>query len=99
MLKRNINVFDNFIKLCNSGFYDGSPVHRIVEYVLIQMGMPANSTETDAGKRTKDALDKANKKVQQLNRQLDADMKKQLDLEQQLKDAAAAENELTGIRA
>ena len=43
------NTVNNFIKLCNSGFYDGSPVHRIVEYVLIQMGMPANSSETDAG--------------------------------------------------
>ena len=37
------NTVNNFIKLCNSGFYDGSPVHRIVEYVLIQMGTPADS--------------------------------------------------------
>ena len=43
------NTVNNFIKLCNSGFYDGSPVHRIQEYVLVQMGSPANSTETDAG--------------------------------------------------
>ena len=43
------NTVNNFIKLCNSGFYDGSPVHRIVEYVLIQMGTPADSAETDAG--------------------------------------------------
>ena len=43
------NTVNNFIELCNSGFYDGSPVHRIVEYVLIQMGMPADSEETDAG--------------------------------------------------
>lgn len=43
------NTVNNFIQLCNSGFYDGSPVHRIVEYVLIQMGMPADSTESDAG--------------------------------------------------
>ena len=43
------NTVNNFIKLCNSGFYDGSTVHRIMEYVLVQMGMPANSTETDAG--------------------------------------------------
>jgi len=43
------NTVNNFIQLCNSGFYDGSTVHRIVEYVLIQMGMPANSSETDAG--------------------------------------------------
>ena len=43
------NTVNNFIKLCNSGFYDGSPVHRIVEYVLVQMGTPADSSETDAG--------------------------------------------------
>lgn len=43
------NTVDNFIKLANSGFYDGSPIHRIVEYVLVQMGSPANSEETDAG--------------------------------------------------
>ena len=43
------NTVDNFIKLANSGFYDGSPVHRIVEYVLVQMGGPANSEESDAG--------------------------------------------------
>ena len=43
------NTVNNFIKLCNSGFYDGSPVHRIQEYVLVQMGMPADSKETDAG--------------------------------------------------
>ena len=43
------NTVDNFIKLANSGFYDGSPVHRIVEYVLVQMGGPADSSESDAG--------------------------------------------------
>lgn len=43
------NTVNNFIQLCNSGFYDGSPVHRIVEYVLIQMGKPADSNESDAG--------------------------------------------------
>ena len=43
------NTVNNFIKLANSGFYDGSTIHRIVEYVLVQMGMPANSEETDAG--------------------------------------------------
>ncbi len=43
------NTVNNFIQLCNSGFYDGSPVHRIVEYVLVQMGTPAGSDETDAG--------------------------------------------------
>jgi len=43
------NTVNNFISLCNSGFYDGSPVHRIVEYVLVQMGKPADSKETDAG--------------------------------------------------
>ena len=43
------NTVNNFIKLCNSGFYDGSTVHRILEYVLVQMGMPGGSDETDAG--------------------------------------------------
>lgn len=43
------NTVNNFIKLCNSGFYDGSKVHRILEYVLVQMGMPAGGEETDAG--------------------------------------------------
>lgn len=43
------NTVNNFISLANSGFYDGSPVHRIVEYVLIQAGTPADSDETDAG--------------------------------------------------
>ena len=43
------NTVNNFIQLCNSGFYDGSPVHRIMEYVLVQMGMPADGESTDAG--------------------------------------------------
>lgn len=43
------NTVNNFIKLANDGFYDGSPVHRIVEYVMVQMGRPADSEETDAG--------------------------------------------------
>ncbi len=43
------NTVDNFISLANSGFYDGSPVHRIVEYSIVQMGKPADSEEVDAG--------------------------------------------------
>lgn len=43
------NTVANFISLANSGFYDGSPVHRIVEYSLVQMGKPADSDEVDAG--------------------------------------------------
>ncbi len=43
------NTVNNFISLANSGFYDGSPVHRIVEYSIVQMGMPADSDEVDAG--------------------------------------------------
>lgn len=43
------NTVNNFISLANSGFYDGSPVHRIVEYSIVQMGKPANSDEVDAG--------------------------------------------------
>jgi len=43
------NTVANFISLANSGFYDGSPVHRIVEYSLIQAGKSAETGETDAG--------------------------------------------------
>ena len=43
------NTVNNFISLANAGFYDGSPVHRIVEYSLVQMGKPADSEESDAG--------------------------------------------------
>ena len=43
------NTVDNFISLANSGFYDGSPVHRIVEYSIVQMGKPADSDASDAG--------------------------------------------------
>ena len=43
------NTVNNFISLANSGFYDGSPVHRIVEYSIVQMGKPADSDEVDAG--------------------------------------------------
>ena len=43
------NTVANFISLASSGFYDGSPVHRIVEYSIVQMGKPAGSDEVDAG--------------------------------------------------
>jgi len=43
------NTVNNFISLANSGFYDGSPVHRIVEYSIVQMGKPADSDAADAG--------------------------------------------------
>lgn len=43
------NTVNNFISLANSGFYDGSPVHRIVEYSIVQMGKPADSDASDAG--------------------------------------------------
>lgn len=43
------NTVNNFISLANSGFYDGSPVHRIVEYSIVQMGKPADSDAVDAG--------------------------------------------------
>lgn len=42
------NTVANFIYLANSGFYDGSPVHRIVEYSIVQMGRSADG-ENDAG--------------------------------------------------
>ncbi len=43
------NTVDNFISLINSGFYEGSPVHRIIEYSFIQMGKPAGGDEGNAG--------------------------------------------------
>ncbi len=42
------NTVANFISLANSGFYDGSPVHRIVEYSVVQMGKSA-AGDSDAG--------------------------------------------------
>ena len=36
------NTVNNFIYLANSGFYDGLPVHRIVEYFVVQMGEPVD---------------------------------------------------------
>ena len=43
------NTVANFISLANSGYYDGTPVHRIVEYSLIQMGKNAETGAGDAG--------------------------------------------------
>jgi peptidyl-prolyl cis-trans isomerase B (cyclophilin B) len=43
------NTVNNFISLINSGFYDGSPVHRIIEYSFIQMGKPAEDNESNTG--------------------------------------------------
>lgn len=44
------NTVDNFIYLANSGYYDNSPVHRIKEYFVIQMGKNgADPTAPDAG--------------------------------------------------
>ena len=43
------NTVANFISLANSGFYDGSPVHRIVEYSLIQMGKNGQTGADNAG--------------------------------------------------
>ncbi|MDR2531084.1 MAG: peptidylprolyl isomerase [Oscillospiraceae bacterium] len=43
------NTVANFIELANSGYYDGSPVHRIEEYFVIQMGKTADSNAPDAG--------------------------------------------------
>lgn len=42
------NTVNNFISLINSGFYTGSPVHRIIEYSFIQMGKSADG-ENNAG--------------------------------------------------
>ncbi|NLO48149.1 MAG: peptidylprolyl isomerase [Clostridiales bacterium] len=40
------NTVKNFIDLANSGFYDGTPVHRIEEYFIIQMGKSADSPDS-----------------------------------------------------
>jgi peptidyl-prolyl cis-trans isomerase B (cyclophilin B) len=39
------NTVNNFISLANDGFYDGSPVHRVVEYFVIQMGKPGTDRD------------------------------------------------------
>ncbi|MDR2605947.1 MAG: peptidylprolyl isomerase [Oscillospiraceae bacterium] len=41
------NTVANFIYLANSGFYDGSPIHRIEEYSVIQMGISATEQTLD----------------------------------------------------
>ncbi|MDR2360271.1 MAG: peptidylprolyl isomerase [Oscillospiraceae bacterium] len=41
------NTVANFISLANSGFYENSPVHRIEEYFVIQMGMSASGNDLD----------------------------------------------------
>lgn len=41
------NTVKNFIDLANSGFYDGTPVHRIEEYFIIQMGKSADDTDSN----------------------------------------------------
>jgi len=41
------NTVANFIYLANSGFYDGSPIHRIEEYNVIQMGISAKDEVLD----------------------------------------------------
>ena len=44
------NTVNNFIYLANSGYYDGSPVHRIKEYFVVQMGRSgADPTAQNAG--------------------------------------------------
>ncbi len=43
------NTVNNFISLINSGFYDNSPVHRIIEYSFIQMGKSAEGDKQNAG--------------------------------------------------
>jgi peptidyl-prolyl cis-trans isomerase B (cyclophilin B) len=43
------NTVNNFISLINSGYYDNSPVHRIIEYAFIQMGKSAEGDKQNAG--------------------------------------------------
>jgi peptidyl-prolyl cis-trans isomerase-like 3 len=33
---------ENFLALCASGYYDGSPIHRLIPEFMFQTGMPAN---------------------------------------------------------
>ncbi|CAK7265229.1 Peptidyl-prolyl cis-trans isomerase cyp10 [Sporothrix epigloea] len=37
---------ENFLALCASGYYDGSPFHRVVAGFMAQTGMPARSKES-----------------------------------------------------
>ncbi len=41
------NTVKNFIALANSGFYDATPVHRIEEYFIIQMGNSASDPDAN----------------------------------------------------
>jgi peptidyl-prolyl cis-trans isomerase-like 3 len=35
---------ENFLALCASGYYDGSPFHRLIPNFMVQTGGPANPT-------------------------------------------------------
>ncbi|KAL1895061.1 Peptidyl-prolyl cis-trans isomerase cyp10 [Sporothrix stenoceras] len=41
---------ENFLALCASGYYDGSPFHRVVAGFMAQTGMPASASEKSKDK-------------------------------------------------
>ncbi len=43
------NTVKNFISLAESGFYDGTIIHRVVKYSFVQMGDPNGDGTGDAG--------------------------------------------------
>lgn len=45
-----IDLFQNFLALCASGYYDGSPFHRVVAGFMAQTGMPAPASEKSKDK-------------------------------------------------
>lgn len=40
---------ENFLALCASGYYDGSPFHRLVPGFMAQTGMPGDQSTKDKG--------------------------------------------------
>lgn len=52
------NLLQNFLALCASGYYDGSPFHRVVSGFMAQTGMPASASEKSKGKSSSSSKEK-----------------------------------------